>query len=95
MTGVPQAWAGDVNTAITASDPRGDWRPAYGSQYMTSAVETVVAAQNTPVKALGTTAGGDTLGMTRASNNKLSYIEESGGVFTVTVTFSVESAAAD
>ncbi len=67
--------------------------PAYGSMYISTAIETVVAAQNTPLKALGTTTAGDALRDFTHAANRLTYTGVPDREFTVIVAISLTAAA--
>jgi hypothetical protein len=66
--------------------------PAYGSMYVSTAIETAVAAQNTPLKALGTTTAGDALHHFTHAANRLTYTGTPDRDFTITVALSLTAA---
>ena len=57
---------------------------SYGTCYVSSAVETVISAGGTAVKALGTTTAGELRGFSHA-NNKLTYLSTQTKVFQVDI----------
>ena len=85
-----QGWAAGVNAAFPVASP-GQFNSSHGMMYISSAVETVVAAQDTPVKALGTTTSGELTDFTH-SNNRLVYQASKTTHFFVGVSLSVLAA---
>ena len=68
---IDQSWAAAVNAAFPVAALGGS--DSYGEMYLSTAVETVIAADTTPVKALGTTTVGDVNNFTAVGNNRLRY----------------------
>ncbi len=66
--------------------------PAYGSMYISTAIETVVAAQDTPLKALGTTTAGDALHHFTHAANRLTYTGAPNEEFIVNIALSLTAA---
>ena len=68
---------------------------AYGSMYVSTAIETAVAAQNTPLKALGTTTAGDALHHFTHAANRLTYTGTPDQEFIVSAALSLTAAQND
>lgn len=66
--------------------------PPYGSMYISTATETSVSTQNTPLKALGTTTAGDALRDFTHAANRLTYTGAPDREFMVTAALSLSAA---
>lgn len=66
--------------------------PPYGSMYISTATETSISTQNTPVKALGTTTAGDALRDFTHTANRLTYTGVPDREFIVIVALSLTAA---
>ncbi len=69
--------------------------PAYGSMYISTAIETSIATISTPVKALGTTTAGVALRDFTHAANRLTYTGVPDRAFIITVSLSLTAVAND